>query len=225
VKSIAEKHGLRATFMPKPFSNLTGNGCHMHTSLWKGTQNVFADPKGELGMSAEAYHFIGGVMHSAEALCAITNPVVNSFKRINAPPTLSGATWSPNTVTFTGNNRTHMIRIPDTGRFEFRLADGATNPYLLPAAVFAAGLDGMRNTRDPGKRLDINMYTEGHKVKGAKKLPLNLLDALRTLEKSAVLKDALGEKTIASYIKLKTDDWNAYSRHLTEWERQTTLDC
>ena len=225
VKSIAEKHGLRATFMPKPFSNLTGNGCHMHTSLWKGDRNVFADPKGELGMSPEAYHFIGGIMHSAEALCAISNPVVNSYKRINAPPTLSGATWSPNTVSFTGNNRTHMIRIPDAGRFELRLADGAANPYLLPAAVFAAGLDGMRNNRDPGKRLDINMYTEGHKAKGAKKLPLNMLDALRALEKSAVLKDAFGEKTVASYIKLKTDDWNAYSRHLTEWERQTTLDC
>jgi len=225
VKSIAEKHGLRATFMPKPFSNLTGNGCHIHTSLWKGDRNLFGDPKGELGMSTEAYHFIGGIMHSAEALCAISNPVVNSYKRINAPPTLSGATWSPNTVSFTGNNRTHMIRIPDAGRFELRLADGATNPYLLPAAVFAAGLDGMRNSRDPGKRLDINMYTDGHKAKGAKKLPLNMLDALRALEKSAVLKDAFGEKTIASYIKLRTDDWNAYSRHLTEWERQTTLDC
>jgi glutamine synthetase len=197
----------------------------VHTSLWKGDRNVFADPKGELGMSTEAYHFIGGIMHSAEALCAISNPVVNSYKRINAPPTLSGATWSPNTVSYTGNNRTHMIRIPDAGRFELRLADGAANPYLLPAAVFAAGLDGMRNSRDPGKRLDTNMYTEGHKAKGAKKLPLNMLDALRALEKSAVLKDAFGEKTIASYIKLKTDDWNAYSRHLTEWERQTTLDC
>lgn len=225
VKSIAEKHGLRATFMPKPFSNLTGNGCHMHASLWNGSKNVFADVKGELGLSREAYHFIGGVMHSAEALCAITNPVVNSYKRINAPVTLSGATWSPNTVSYTGNNRTHMIRIPDAGRFEFRLADGAANPYLLPAAVLAAGLDGLRNGRDPGQPLDINMYTEGHKAAGAKKLPLNLLDALRALEKSTVLKEAFGEKTLTSYIKLKTGDWNDYSRHLTDWERQTTLDC
>jgi glutamine synthetase type III len=225
VKSIAEKHGLRATFMPKPFSNLTGNGCHMHASLWNGSKNVFADVKGELGLSREAYHFIGGVMHSAEALCAITNPVVNSYKRINAPVTLSGATWSPNTVSYTGNNRTHMIRIPDAGRFEFRLADGAANPYLLPAAVLAAGLDGLRNSRDPGQRLDINMYTEGHKAAGAKRLPLNLLDALRALEKSTVLKKAFGEKTLTSYIKLKTADWNDYSRYLTDWERQTTLDC
>lgn len=226
VKSIAEKHGLRATFMPKPFSHLTGNGCHVHASLWdKGGNNVFADAKGELGLSRTAYAFIGGVMHSAQALCAITNPVVNSYKRINAPMTLSGATWSPNTVTYTGNNRTHMIRIPDAGRFELRLADGAANPYLLQAAVLAAGLDGIRSNREPGERLDINMYTEGHKANGAKKLPLNLLDALRALEGSAVMKNALGEKTLASYIRLKYEDWNTYSHHLTEWERQTTLDC
>jgi glutamine synthetase len=183
------------------------------------------DSKGELGLSREAYQFIAGVMHSAEALCAITNPVVNSYKRINAPVTLSGATWSPNAVTYTGNNRTHMIRIPDAGRFELRLADGAANPYLLQAAILAAGLDGIRNRRDPGKRLDINMYTEGHKAKGAKKLPLNLLDALRALEKSAMLGNAFGEKSLASYVKIKLDDWNSYSHHLTEWERQTTLDC
>jgi glutamine synthetase type III len=227
VKSIAEKHGLRATFMPKPFGNLTGSGCHVHASLWstKSGKNVFEDGRGELGLSQTAYHFIGGVMHSAGALSAITNPVVNSYKRINAPPTLSGATWSPNSVTYAGNNRTHMIRIPDAGRFELRLADGAANPYLLQAAVLASGLDGIRNKRDPGKRLDINMYTEGHKARGAKKLPLNLLDALRALEKSAVIKAAFGEGTLSSYLKLKYDDWNGYSRHLTEWERQTTLDC
>ncbi|MFA5122801.1 type III glutamate--ammonia ligase, partial [Zavarzinia sp.] len=108
VKSIAEKHGLRATFMPKPFMNLTGSGCHMHVSLWNGSTNLFEDPAGELGLSSLAYHFIGGVMAEARALCAITNPSVNSYKRINAPVTLSGATWSPNTVTYTGNNRTHM---------------------------------------------------------------------------------------------------------------------
>jgi glutamine synthetase len=225
VKSIAEKHGLRATFMPKPFSNLTGNGCHVHLSLWDTNgKNVFADQTDDLGLSRQAYHFIGGLMHSAQGICAITNPVVNSYKRINAPVTLSGATWSPNTVTYAGNNRTHMIRVPDAGRFEFRLPDGAANPYLMPAAILAVGLDGIRNERDPGKRLDINMYTDGHKAKGAKKLPLNLLDALRALEQSAVLKEAFGE-AIRCYVKLKHDEWNAYSRHLTDWERQTTLDC
>jgi glutamine synthetase len=227
VKSIAEKHGFRATFMPKPFPNLTGSGCHVHASLWstKDGKCLFDDASGELGLSQTAYHFIGGIMHNAEALCAISNPTVNSYKRINAPPTLSGATWSPNTVTYAGNNRTHMIRIPDAGRFELRLADGAANPYLLQAAMLAAGLDGIRNKRNPGKRLDINMYTEAHKANDAKRLPLNLLDALRALEQSAVFRTAFGEETLSAYLKLKHDDWNAYSRHLTEWERQTTLDC
>jgi len=225
VKTIAEKHGMRATFMPKPFSDLTGNGCHVHASLWKGRKNLFADDKGELGLSALAYQFIGGLIHNGEALCALTNPTVNSYKRINAPRTLSGATWSPNSITYTGNNRTHMIRIPEAGRFEFRLPDGAVNPYLLPAALLVAGLDGIANARDPGKRLDINMYTQGHTVKGAKKLPLNLLDALRLLEKSSVLRAGLGDAFIDAYLKLRHADWNDYARHLTEWERQTTLDC
>ena len=227
VKSIAEKHWLRATFMPKPFLNLTGNGCHAHVSLWNtGTaKNVFEDAKGKLGLSQEAYHFIGGLMHSADALAAITNPTVNSYKRINAPRTTSGATWSPNTVTYGGNNRTHMIRIPDAGRFELRLADGAANPYLLQAGVLAAGLDGLRNKRDPGARLDIDMYAEGHTVKDAKRLPLNLLDALRALDRSSVLKSGLGADVVASYIKLRQADWNDYAAHLTDWERRTTLDC
>jgi len=225
VKSIAEKHGLRATFMPKPFSNLTGNGCHAHVSLWQGKKNLFQDPKGELGLSKLGYGFIGGVIHNAEPLCALLNPTVNSYKRINAPRTVSGATWSPNTVTYAGNNRTHMIRIPESGRFELRLGDGAANPYLLQAGILVAGLDGVANKRDPGKRLDINMYTEGHKVGNAKRLPLNLLDALRLLEQSSVLRQGLGEAFVSSYLKLKHDDWNAYAGHLTQWERETTLDC
>jgi len=224
-RSIAEKHGLRATFMPKPFSNLTGSGCHTHVSLWSGKKNLFEDPKGELGVSELAYQFIGGLINSADAMCAITNPTVNSYKRINAPRTLSGATWAPNTVTYTGNNRTHMVRIPEAGRFEFRLPDGAANPYLLQAAIGVAGLDGIKQKRSPGKRLDINMYTEGHTVKNAKKLPLNLLDALRALDKSPILATGLGKEVIEAYSKLRLADWNAYSRHLTEWEREATLDC
>ncbi len=223
-RSIAEKHGFRATFMPKPFMELTGSGCHAHVSLWRDGRNVFADPAGELGVSQAGYHFIGGLIYSAQALAAVTNPTVNSYKRINAPRTTSGATWAPNSVTYTGNNRTHMIRIPDAGRFEFRLADGAANPYLLQAAILAAGLDGMRNKRDPGRRLDINMYTHGHTVEGVQTLPLNMLDAVRALEKSEVLAQAFGS-FVPSYVKLKTEEWNAYSRHLTEWERDNTLDC
>jgi len=226
VKSIAEKHGLRATFMPKPFATLTGNGCHVHASLWsKDGKNLFEDAKDPMGLSKLGYQFIGGVMHSAEALAAITNPTVNSYKRINAPRTLSGATWAPNSVTYTGNNRTHMIRIPDAGRFELRLGDGAANPYVMQAAVLIAGLDGIENKRDPGERLDIDMYAEGDKAKDAKKLPLNLLDALRALEGSPILRKGLGEPFISAYVKLKHADWNEYASQLTEWERRTTLDC
>ena len=224
-KSIAEKHGLRATFMPKPFAGRTGSGCHAHVSLWKNEVNLFDDAKDEIGLSSLGYAFIGGILHHAEALCAFLNPTVNSYKRINAPVTVSGATWSPNTATYSGNNRTHMIRIPEGGRFELRLPDGSANPYLLQAGILAAGLDGIRHERDPGKRLDINMYTDGHKLTDVKRLPLNLLDALRALDASAMFKDALGSPFIASYLKLKREDWNAYARHLTQWERDTTLDC
>ena len=226
VKAIAEKHGLRATFMPKPFLNLTGSGCHVHLSLWQGGKNAFEDRNDGFGLSRSAYNFIGGVMNAASELCSITNPTVNSYKRINAPVTTSGATWSPNTVTYAGNNRTHMIRIPGGGRFEFRLADGATNAYLLPAALLAAGLDGIARNVDPGRPLDIDMYTESHKAPaGTQKLPLNLLDALRITERSELLRRELGDEFVNSYIKLKTREWDEYSRHLTDWERANTLDC
>jgi glutamine synthetase len=225
VKSIAEKHGLRATFMPKPFAHLTGSGCHAHVSLWRGETNLFDDPEGELGVSATGYRFVGGILRHAEALCALLNPTVNSYKRLNAPRTLSGATWSPNTITHGGNNRTHMIRIPEPGRFEVRLADGAANPYLLQAAILVAGLDGIDTGADPGPRLDIDMYAEGHAVPGARRLPLNLLDALRALDASAVLRAGLGDAVIDSFHRLKRAEWDDYTRHLTQWERDATLDC
>lgn len=225
VKSIAEKHGLRATFMPKPFANLTGSGCHTHVSLWRDGKNLFADPSDELGLSRLGYHFIGGVIHHADAICAITNPTVNSYKRINAPRTTSGATWAPNSVTYTGNNRTHMIRIPEPGRFELRLADGAANPYLLQAAVLASGLDGIKQERDPGTRCDFNMYTDGHLVGDVKRLPLNLLDALRALESSELVANTLGPEFVTAYTKLRGAEWNAYTSQLTDWERRNTLDC
>ena len=227
VKSIAENHGMRATFMPKPFATLTGNGCHAHVSLWDktGRRNLFLDRKDEMGLSKRAYNFLGGIMHSAEALCSLFNPTVNSYKRINAPRTLSGATWSPNAISYSGNNRTHMIRIPDPGRFELRLMDGAANPYLLQAGVLCAGLDGMENKRDPGKRLDINMYADGHKVRGLKRLPLTLLDALRVTEKNKVLRQGLGDTFLDAYLKLKMDEWHRFTQHLSDWERRNTIDA
>ncbi|MCH8168464.1 MAG: type III glutamate--ammonia ligase [Proteobacteria bacterium] len=227
VKALAEKHGLRATFMPKPFANLTGNGCHAHVSLWDtaGKQNLFADPRGELGVSKLGYRFMGGLMAHAQGMTAITNPTVNSYKRLNASITSSGATWSPNMVTHGGNNRTTMLRIPDAGRFELRLADGATNPYLFPAVLLAAGMDGIENKLDPGQRVDLDMYAEGHKVRGARRLPLNLLDALRELGRDKTLSAALGQETVDAFIKLKMRDWNDYAAHLSQWERDNTLDC
>ncbi|MBT9385684.1 type III glutamate--ammonia ligase [Pseudooceanicola sp. CBS1P-1] len=230
VKSVAEKHGLRATFMPKPIEGLTGNGCHAHVSVWDldGKTNAFAGNAGgqigEVGLSEKGGHFLGGIMKHASALAAITNPTVNSYKRINAPRTLSGATWAPNTVTWTGNNRTHMVRVPGPGRFELRLPDGAANPYLLQAVIIAAGLSGIRSKADPGPRHDIDMYAEGHLVKDAPKLPLNMLDAIRFFDEDAGLKAMLGEDFSASFIKMKHQEWNSFVSHFSHWERENTLD-
>lgn len=226
VRSVAEKHGLRATFMPKPFSHLTGNGCHVHLSLWDhaGERNHFDDAEHELGLSSRAHDFLGGVLRHAPSMAAITNPTVNSYKRINAPTTASGATWAPNSVTWTGNNRTHMVRVPDPGRFEFRQADGAANPYLLQAAHLAAGLEGLRKGHEPGQRLDINMYADGGAIE-CPKLPLYLIDAIRMMGEDQDFCAAIGETFSQSYLKLKQQEWDDYSRHLTEWERKHTLDC
>ncbi|ORE90449.1 type III glutamate--ammonia ligase [Aurantimonas sp. 22II-16-19i] len=226
VKSVAETHGLRATFMPKPFSGLTGNGCHCHVSVWDtaGTTNAFADETQPFGLSARGRAFLGGIMRHGEGLAAITNPTVNSYKRINAPRTVSGATWAPNTITWTGNNRTHMVRVPGPGRFELRLPDGAVNPYLLQAAIIAAGLDGLATEADPGPHSDLDMYKDGHKLAGAPKLPLNLLDALRAFEADEALTAALGPAFSQAYARLKREEWNSYCRHFTAWERETTLD-
>ena len=227
VKSIAEKHSLRATFMPKPFTNLTGNGCHCHVSVWdkSGKKNMFLDRKDELGLSKTGYNFLGGIMESADKMAAIFNPTINSYKRINGSVTTSGATWAPSSITWAGNNRTHMVRVPGAGRFELRLMDGATNPYLLQAAIILLGLDGLNNKRDPGKRLDINMYTEGHKAGKVKKLPLNLLDAIRDFDKSKIIRQGFGNDLVDSYVKLKNQDWTTFNKHLSSWERETTLDC
>ena len=204
-----------------------GARSHVHFSLWDkdSDENVFKDPDGDQGLSELAYHFLGGVIHSAEALCAITNPTVNSYKRINAPVTASGATWAPNYISYSGNNRTHMVRTPEDDRFEFRLPDGAANPYLLQAAVLAVGLDGIANKRDPGERLDVDMNAPGVDLTGLRQLPLYLLDALRAFERSDVLRAALGDEFVTSYVKLKLAEWQEYSSQLTMWERERTLDC
>ncbi len=226
-KTLAEQHNLRATFAPKPFPNLTGNGCHAHISLWNKTaqKNLFLDKSDDLGLSELAYQFLGGIMQHAQSLCAVFNPTVNSYKRISAPRTASGATWSPNSITYSGNNRTHMIRVPDGGRFELRLMDGAANPYLLQAGVIAAGLDGIKNKSDPGKPLHINMYEEGYKLKAVRQLPATLIDALHLLDKNKAIRKSLGEELINAFIKLKMHEWREFTSHFSEWERTNALDC
>ena len=233
VKTIAEKHGLRATFMPKPFENLTGNGCHAHISVWDGKKNKFLDKSNNLGLSKMAYNFLGGVIKHASSLSAFFNPTINSYRRINAPPTKSGASWSPSSISYTGNNRTHMIRIPDPGRFELRLMDGSANPYLLQASVLAAGINGIKNKIDPGKPLNCNMYEDFAKYPNLPKLPDELDQSLKQLKQNKEMNDAFGADVINSYIKLRDTEIKEFnnierfdkSKPITKWERQNTLDC
>ena len=233
VKTIAEKHGLRATFMPKPFENLTGNGCHAHISVWDGKKNKFLDKSNNLGLSKMAYNFLGGIMKHASSLSAFFNPTINSYRRINAPPTKSGASWSPSSISYTGNNRTHMIRIPDPGRFELRLMDGSANPYLLQASVLAAGINGIKNKIDPGKPLNCNMYEDFAKYPNLPKLPDELDQSLSQLKQNKEMNDAFGADVINSYIKLRSTEIKEFnnierfdkSKPITKWERQNTLDC
>jgi len=233
VKNLAEKHGLRATFMPKPFEKLTGNGCHAHISLWNGKINKFLDSGDRYGLSKLAYNFLGGVMKNAESLSAFFNPTINSYRRINAPPTTSGATWSPSSISYSGNNRTHMIRIPDPGRFELRLMDGSANPYLLQAGIIAAGLFGMNNKLDPGEPLTCNMYTDFKNYPNLAKLPNDLEDSLSKLDDNKYLKEAFSEEVINSYIKLKNQEIDEFNKEevfdkkkdITDWEKNNTLDC
>jgi len=233
VKSLAEKHGLRATFMPKPFSNLTGNGCHAHVSVWNGKTNKFLDKKDQLGLSKLAYNFLGGIMNNTQALSAFFNPTINSYRRINAPPTKSGATWSPSSISYTGNNRTHMIRIPDKGRFELRLMDGSANPYLLQAGIIAAGLEGINKKLNPGKPLHCNMYEDYKKYPKLKKLPNDINQAINMLQNSKALSKAFGSDVIKSYIKLKNSEIKNFKarnnfnkrKPVSQWEKDNTLDC
>ena len=233
VKTIAEKHGLRATFMPKPFENLTGNGCHAHISLWDKKKNKFFDKNDKLGLSKLAYNFLGGIIKNAGSLSAFFNPTLNSYRRINAPPTKSGATWSPSSISYTGNNRTHMIRIPEPGRFELRLMDGSANPYLLQAGVLAAGINGIKKRVNPGKPLFCNMYTDYKKYPNLPKLPNDLESSLEMLNFNTVMKNAFGKNVLNSYIKLKKSEIESFRKSekfdklkpITNWERSNTLDC
>ena len=223
VKTVAEQHGLLATFMPKPFSYLTGNGGHYHASLWdpSGKTNLFEDERDEKGLSKLAYWFIGGVLHHAKALVALTSPIVNSYKRLVRGAPRSGASWAPVYITYGGNNRTQMIRIPGPGRIENRIVDGAANPYLAMTAILAAGLDGIERKLEPGARNDDNLYEVPEKElheRGIDFLPTSLKDALSHLEKDEVLCKALGEKYARYYIEVKHQEWEQYHQNVSQWE-------
>lgn len=224
VRTMAGKHGLRASFMPRPFAKLPGNGCHMHLSLWDaktGKQNLFADSKGELGLSQTAHHFLGGMLKEAPALCAITNPTVNSYKRLHAPA-LPHSNSPARVISYGGNNHTHMVRIPDRDRMELRLPDGAANPYLLPAAVLAAGLAGLEAKANPGKPSDKNMHISP--PANAKALPQTLYEALGQLNKSKALRAKMSNGFLDGFIALKQDEWQTYQGDVCGWERRQYFD-
>lgn len=225
VKTLAEQRGLTATFMPKPFSQLTGNGAHVHMSLWSEEANVFADSADELGLSKLAYEFLGGVLAHGQGLTALCNPTINSYRRLGATMTASGSTWSPRYISYGGNNRTHMIRIPEGGRFECRLVDGAANLYLALAGILAAGLEGMEKHLQAGKRLDENMFVRGLEFPGLQTLPTSLLEALQCLEQDVLLMNILGEQAARTFLDFKYQEWNTHNAEVTDWERTQYINC
>lgn len=228
VKAVAEQKGLLATFMPKPFAHLTGNGAHFHMSLWdaKKDTNLFLDEKDENGLSKLAYHFIGGLKKHAGAVAAITAPIVNSYKRLIRGAPRSGATWAPVFVTYGGSNRTQMIRIPSPGRVENRTVDGAVNPYLAATALLAAGLDGIDKKLPAGKRNDRNLYEISHeelKAEGIEVLPASLNEAIKALELDPVILEALGAEYADYYLEVKRQEWKDYHDSVSQWEIEKYL--
>ncbi len=226
---IAHKHGMIATFMPKPFSNRTGSGAHFHVSMGsKSQKNAFHDPadKSGMGLSPLAYQFLAGVLAHARALAAVAAPTVNSYKRLVVGRSLSGSTWAPAYIAYGDNNRTACVRVP-FGRLEVRLPDSGCNPYLVSAALIAAGLDGIDRKLDPGPAQNINLYelTPGQlKDKGIKLLPQSLTEAIDALEADPVICGGLGQDLAREFIRLKRMEWTEYSRHVSDWESKRYLE-
>lgn len=223
---------MQATFMPKPFGGLTGSGLHLHLSLWAGDDPLFVDPDdpGGFGMSALAYQFIAGLLAHARAASAITCPTVNSYKRMGAAAPSSGATWAPSYIAWGGNNRTHLLRIPEPGRVEDRGVDGAANPYLAIAALAAAGLDGVDRDLDPGPPNLDNLHDlsrEQAEARGLTVMPPTLLHAAEELVTDAVLREALGKTRDGDYVdyyaSVKRDEFMAFHARITPWELETYL--
>ncbi len=229
VESLAQQRGLIATFMPKPFAHLTGNGCHFHVSLWKDGENVFHrdpadDPRG-LGLSELGYNFVGGLKANAKAYIAVTAPTVNSYKRLVVGAPTSGATWAPAYISYGYNNRTQMLRVPAPGRIEDRTVDGSCNPYLAATAMLSAGMDGVANKLDAGDPNGANLYklsAEERAAAGVETLPGNLLDATRELATNAALREGLGKTADGDYIdyfvEIKQREAQLAHEQITQWE-------
>jgi glutamine synthetase len=227
VRTVAEQHGLWATFMPKPFSNLTGNGAHVHISLSDPSgKNTFLDSNAEFGLSQTGRWFMGGVLKHASALSAVVAPTANSYKRLVRGAPRSGATWAPVYITYGASNRTQMIRIPAPGRFEIRVVDGAANPYLAFAAIVAAGLDGIAKKVDPGPINLDNLYELPEEELAARKirvLPVTLDEAIEAMKTDDVVKGALGKEYAEMYLRIKREEWLSHSRTVSSSEREYYL--
>jgi glutamine synthetase len=228
VRTIAEQQGLWATFMPKPFAHLTGNGAHYHISLadTKSGKNLFLDENAALGLSQLGRWFMGGVLHHARGLAAIIAPLVNSYKRLIRGAPRSGATWAPVYVTYGASNRTQMIRIPGPGRIENRAVDGAANPYLASAAMLAAGLNGIEHKMDPGPANSENLYEMSEdelRRHNITFLPTTLREALDCFEHDDVMQKALGKEFSAYYVTVKREEWRQFHQSISHWEREHYL--
>ena len=226
VKTIAKRHGLHATFMPKPKMNEAGSGMHINMNLTDAQTgaNIFADETDPNGLSKEAYYFIGGLMKHAKGMCAVTNPLVNSYKRL-----VSGYE-APNYVAWSTTNNSPLIRIPasrgESTRVELRNPDPSANPYLALALCLKAGLDGIRNQIMPPACVDVNVYEMSEKERARKKvseLPGTLYEAILEMEKDAFVKEALGREFSQKYIDAKKSEWNAYKEQVTAWEMERYL--
>jgi glutamine synthetase len=229
VEAMAQEQGLIATFMPKPFAHLTGNGCHFHISLWRNGENVFYaspedDPR-ELGLTEIAYQFLAGLKAHAKSYIAVTAPTVTSYKRL-VIGSRSGSAWAPVHISYGYNNRTQMLRIPGPGRIEDRTVDGSCNPYLAATALLASGLDGIERRLDPGDpTTHLNLHevsAEERAAHGIEVLPANLLDATRELEHDATLRAALGacarEDYIDYFVRVKRQEFEEAHQQITQWE-------
>ncbi|MGN0401875.1 MAG: type I glutamate--ammonia ligase [Acetatifactor sp.] len=224
VRTIAKRHGLHATFMPKPKYGVNGSGMHINMSLHKDGKNIFGDKNDPNGLSRDGYYFIGGIMKHIKGMAAITNPLVNSYKR------LVPGYAAPVYIAWSTTNRSPLIRIPagreEETRIELRSPDSAANPYLTLAVCLKAGLDGIINKIEPPKSVDCNIYNMTETERQALKietLPGTLAEAVEELKKDKFILDVLGEHIAGNYIAMKEAEWQKYRAHVSEWEIQEYL--